>query len=64
LHPSWQPFGESYFEVELPKEIRASVLVSTYDIDDLAPWFNAVRWLYGLPLKLCRDPAVVIATAP
>jgi hypothetical protein len=31
---------------------------------DLAGWFNAAKWLDALPLKLCSDPIVEIATAP
>jgi hypothetical protein len=64
LHPSWQPVSESYFEVELPKEMRAFVPGGTCDLDDLAPWFNAVKWLDALPLKICSNPIVKIATAP
>jgi hypothetical protein len=64
LRPSWKPFGESYFEVELPKEMRAFVLGGTRDLDDLARWFSTVKWLDALPLKLCSDPIIKIATAP
>lgn len=44
--------------------MRAFVLGDTRDLDDLARWFNAVKWLDALPLKLCSDPIVEIATAP
>ena len=64
MHPSWQLVSESYFEVELPKEMRAFVPGGTCDLDDLAPWFNAVKWFDALPLKLCSNPIVKITTAP
>jgi hypothetical protein len=60
LHPSWKPFGESYFKDELPKEKRAFTLGGTRDLDDI----NVVKWLDALPLRLCTDPIVKIATAP
>ena len=64
MRASRQPFGESYFEVELPEDTRAFVLVGARDRDNLARWPNAVKWLDALPLKLCGDPIVKIATAP
>jgi len=60
LHPSWKPLGESYFKDERPKEKRAFTLGGTRDLDDI----NVVKWLDALPLKLCTDPIVKIATAP
>jgi hypothetical protein len=60
LHPSWKPFGESYFKGERPKERRAFILGGTRDLDD----FNVAKWLDALPLKLCTDPIVKIVTAP
>lgn len=64
LHPSWEPFGESYFEVKLPKEMRSFVLGGTRDLGDSARWFSAAKWFDALPLKLYSDPIVTIATAP